>query len=662
MARSNHKLKAKLAPVLLAIHMVAVPLYPHMPLPVLLVTAFFTLWTLLIIRGLVTQPGRFLMLVLTATVIAVLLQSFGTIFGQQPGSAMLLLLSFLKLFEMKSTRDIAIVIFMGFFLIAGNFFYSQSLLIAIYAFVVIVYLTSLLIAFSDRLGTTSFNARIVKSLRMIIQAAPLMLILFILFPRIPGPLWGLPKDMQSASTGLSDEMSPGSINRLVSSGEVAFRVQFYGQPPPRSELYWRGLVLSDYDGKTWRLDNAPFQTRPLLYASGDEASMYRYTVMLEPHNQRWLYALESMVEYEGILMFMRELQLFKRNKVTDVVSYTLRSDTKAENHGLFEAERNKNLALPEGFNSQTVALAKKMFTQSGRDSNTYISNVLDLFRQQEFFYTLSPPLLGKDAMDDFLFSTRRGFCEHYSSAFVHLMRAAGIPARIVVGYQGGVMHPFDEYMIVRQSDAHAWAEVWLEDQGWRRIDPTAAVSPTRIERGIENAGLERDLLPSILISDNAVFQRARYMWDSFHNNWNQWIVGFNQKRQQQLFELMGFKNVSSADLVVWLVVLMTVAGGLVAWWVIRREPAKQQDVIKHYYDRFCRKLDKAGVPHFPTEGATEYMTRVASSLPAKRRELAIITGDYQQLRYGNKEDDQRVKRYIRAVRRFKVKRSDIYMQ
>jgi len=528
-------------------------------------------------------------------------------------------------------------------------------LVALYVFVVVVYLTSLLIVFSDRLGTTRFNTRMHKSLRMIIQAVPLMLILFVLFPRIPGPLWGLPEDTQTATSGLSDEMSPGSINRLVGSGEVAFRVKFTADAPLRSDLYWRGLVLSNYDGRTWRLENAPSIALPLVVASGDEKSRFTYKVMLEPHNQRWLYALESMLEYEGQLVVTREMQVLTRNKVMDVISYDMRSDINAENKGLFEPERRKNLALPNGLNSESVEFARGLFKDSNRDNRTYIKNVLKHFSGMGFIYTLSPPLLGENAMDEFLFSTRRGFCEHFASAFVYLMRAAGIPSRVVIGYQGGAMNPFDDYMIVRQSDAHAWTEVWLEDEGWVRVDPTAAVSPTRIENGIENAGLERNLLPSILISDNAIFQRARFMWDSFHNSWNQWIVGYNRKRQQELLELLGFNNVTSSDLVMWLVVSMTIAGGLVAWWVVRREPAKQKDVIKHYYDKLCRKLDKAGVSHRPNEGATEFMARVIRVLPSKQHELAMITGDYERLRYGGDDNEQRFKRYIHAVRRFKVK-------
>ena len=651
----TNALTQKLAPVLLGIHLVALPLYPHMPLPVLLLTAVFTLWAWLIISGRFSQPGRLVMFTLTLIVVVVLIQSFGTILGQQAGSAMLLLLSFLKLFEMKSTRDIAIVIFMGMFLVASKFFFSQSLLIALHVIFVVVYLTSLLIVFSDRLDTMHFTARLHKSLRMIMQAAPLMLILFVLFPRMPGPLWGLPDDAQAATTGLSDEMSPGSINRLVGSGEVAFRVKFDNDPPLRSDLYWRGLVLSNYDGETWRQENAPSFAQPLLVASTDEKSRYLYTVMLEPHVQRWLYTLESMIEYEGLLAVTREMQVLTGYRVVDVMSYTMLSDTVAMNRGLFEPERRKNLALPGGLNNETVQFGRKLFDQSNRDNRKYINKVLSHFSGEEFRYTLSPPLLGENAMDEFLFSTRRGFCEHYASAFVYLMRAAGIPSRIVIGYQGGAMHPFDDYMIVRQSDAHAWSEVWLEDEGWVRVDPTAAVSPARIENGIENAGLERDLLPSILISDNAIFQRARYTWDSFHNNWNQWVVGYNRDRQKELLESLGFYNVTSGDLVMWLVVLMSFAGGLVAWWVIRNAPARQKDVVRLYYDRFCRKLEKAGIEHYPNEGASEFMVRVARILPAKRHELSVITGDYEHLRYGRDNSEERIKRYIRAVRRFKVK-------
>jgi len=655
MLMAANPLTEKLAPVLLGIHLVALPLYPHLPLPVLLLTALFTVWAWLIIRGRLPQPGRLVMFVLAIAVVAVLIQSFGTILGQLPGSAMLLLLAFLKLFEMKAVRDIAIVIFMGFFLVASKFFYSQSALIAAHVIFVVVYLTSLLIVFSDRLGTTYFNQRMQKSFRMIMQAIPLMLILFVLFPRVPGTLWGLPRDAQSATSGLTDEMSPGTINRLVGSGEVAFRVRFDSEPPPRSLLYWRGLALSNYDGRTWRLENAPVYTQPFVVGGPDQASVYDYTVMLEPHDQHWLYTLESTVQYENRFVLTRELHMVAASRVTDVMDYSVSSDISARNNGLFEPERRKNLALPPGLNSRTIEFAENLYNASGRRAADYISAVLRHFSADRFFYTLTPPLLGENAMDDFLFDTRRGFCEHYSSAFVYLMRAAGIPSRVVIGYQGGTMHPFDDYMIVRQSDAHAWAEVWLDGEGWVRIDPTAAVAPDRIESGIESAGLERELLPNILVSDNALLQRARFMMDSFHDSWNRWVVGFNSKRQRELLGLLGFENISASNLVTWLVVLMTAAGSVIAWWVVKKEPVRNRDVVRIYYDKLCRKLERAGIRYRSNEGASEFIARVARVLPSKRRELAMITGDYERLRYGNDRDERRLRRYKRAVNRFRAR-------
>ena len=219
------------------------------------------------------------------------------------------------------------------------------------------------------------------------------------------------------------------------------------------------------------------------------------------------------------------------------------------------------------------------------------------------------------------------------------------------------MHPFDDYMIVRQSDAHAWAEVWLDGRGWVRVDPTAAVSPTRIENGIEGAGLDRSLLPSILVSDNVLLQRARFMLDSVRNNWNQWVVGFNSSRQRELLGLLGFDKVSTSNLVIALVVLMTIAGGCLAWWVIYRDPIRQSDVVKLYYDRFCRKLKRAGIHHRSNEGASEFLARVAGRLPARQVELKLITNDYERLRYGSVDDEKLLKSYIRAVRRFKVGKS-----
>lgn len=643
----------KLAPVLLGIHLVALPMYPRIPLYVMLMIALFTVWSILMVTQRVKQPGRLLRFALAVAVITSLMLSYGTIFGQLPGTAMLLMLCFLKLFEMKHKRDVIIVIFMSYFLVASHFFHSQSPWMAVYVFIIVIYLTSLLIIFSDRLESNDFRLRMRVSARMILQALPLMLILFVLFPRIPGPLWGLPETAQSARTGISEEMSPGSINNLIGSGAVAFRVQFDGAAPGHADLYWRGLVLSHYDGRTWRRDDAPAHTRPDVIYQEQQADLHRYTVTLEPHDQKWLYTLEHMIAYEDSFRVSRELQVLDNEKISNVVIYSMQSNLRAVNRGLFEPERDKNLRLPSGLNQKTIAFASQLKREVGGDDARLVQRVLDYFGKQAFVYTLSPPLLGNDAMDDFLFDTQSGFCEHYASAFVYLMRAAGVPARVVVGYQGGMLNPVDDYLIVRQSDAHAWTEVWLETRGWVRVDPTAAVSPNRIELGIQGTGVERALLPSILISSNAFLMKSRYLWDSFHNSWNQWVVGFNQKKQKELFNRLGIKDVTLGTLVIWLVIVMSLSGGLIAFWVFRRASNASADSARYYYDKFCSKLEKAGIKKTPYEGPREFLGRAAGLLPGIKDELASITGYYLSIRYGCDDSKALKKQFIRSVKQFR---------
>ncbi len=644
-----------LTQLLIGIHLVALPLYPRMPLPVLLAVLLLTVWTALIIRRRISRPRRYVVLFLAVMVVGVLLQAYGTIFGQQPGTSMVLLLCFLKLFEMKHRRDVILVIFLGYFLIASNFFFTQAPWAALYVFIVVVYLTSLLVVISDRRGEIPLTARLQLSARLILLSLPLMMILFVLFPRIPGPLWGLPKDAHSAGTGIGDEMSPGSVSRLIASGEVAFRVRFDGRLPPQRVLYWRGVVLSDFDGRTWRRDDAPASTQPNTVAGASASELLDYTITLEPNKQKFLFALDLPVTSVNHYRLTRELMLLGSDQVNDVMIYSMQSDPIAVNQGLFELELRKNLALPPNYNPRSIGLARQ-FRRQSEGAYTYIGQVLDYFRQQGFVYTLTPPLLGRDSVDEFLFDTRRGFCEHYASAFVMLMRAAGVPARVVMGYQGGEMNPVDSYMIVRQSDAHAWAEVWLDDHGWLRIDPTAAVSPARIELGMRNAGLERELLPSILHPNSALMLQARYLWDSMHNSWNQWVVGFDLKKQRELFSNLGIGEISVADLVLWLVTAMTLAGVIAAWWVFRYQPRVKTDRVRYYYDVFCNKFAKAGIKRRSSEAAGEFLQRIRHSKPAVAGAAARIIDDYQQLRYGPAADVELLAQFSQAVRKFRVRK------
>ena len=397
----------RLLPMLLGIHLVGLPFDPRLPFVVLGAIALFSIWSWLLIRGVVPLPGKLLRLLSAALVIAALIISYGTIIGQWPGISMLLMLCLLKLFEVKSQRDLIVVIYLGYFLSACHFFFDQSLWIALYVFLVTIFLTAQLIAYSDRHGSMNLQKRLRFSARMSAQAIPLMLILFVLFPRIPGPLWGLPEDAHVATTGISEEMSPGSINQLIGSDEVAFRVKFNGDVPANSELYWRGLVLSQYDGLTWKRDDASQKVRPDVRVAPDSAKDSEYTISLEPHHQHWLYSLERLVSFEGRYWLTRELQLLSREKINNVTIYKVHSNPDVLNRGLFEQERAKNIRLPENFNLETLRLAASLRQQAGNDDAKLVQLVLNVYRQEEFAYTLSPPLLGNDAMDDFLFETRK---------------------------------------------------------------------------------------------------------------------------------------------------------------------------------------------------------------------------------------------------------------
>lgn len=629
-----------------------------MPVAILFLIVALTFWQVFLIVDKKPMPGKPIQLLIILFTFLIVLYSHGHIFGQRPGIALVILMTFLKLFETKTSRDCYIVIYSTIFIIASNFFLSQSIWLILYVFIVIGFLLSLLIALSDRLHTVSLHTRFKMAARFFIYALPMMLVLFILFPRIPGPLWGLPADAFSSQTGLSEEMSPGSINRLINSSAIAFRVKFNGPIPEHNQRYWRGAVLSLYDGKTWRRSDAPEKAKAnIQYASlGRQTTLY--TITLEPTNLNWLLSLEYPVRYDRRYSFNREAMLVTKNKISNVINYVIESQTNARNLALFAEESYKNRALPRDLNAATLSLARQLLLSANNDTAQYINNVLSYFRTNKFVYTLNPDLLGEHAMDDFLFTSRRGFCEHYASAFVYLMRAAGIPSRIVIGYQGGNMNPLDDYMIVRQSDAHAWAEVWL-DNGWTRIDPTAAVSPDRVERGVQFSGLESSQLPLLLVSSNSFIKHAAFLYDSFQNSWNQWVIGFDQKKQNDLLKYLGFEKSNLSNLILLLVVFLSIAGFIIAWLLLIQRSA-EKDPVQHYYNVFCEKLQRYGVQRELHEGPADFERRVCDRLAMSapvRNDVMFIFKAYRDLHYGKNNNTNLFTHYIRKIKSLKLNKN-----
>ncbi len=588
-------------------------------------------------------PGKWLLIPLTLLGTAGVVLTYGPGLGRDAAVALLAIMLGLKVLEVKALRDATVAVCLGFFLIITNFLYSQTIPTALFMVIVMAWLTATLVALQDRNHTLAASQALRTAASLMLQAVPLTIALFLLFPRVQGPIFGFPQATSAAVTGLSDTMSPGSLSRLSLSDEVAFRVRFASPTPAPQGLYWRGPVLWDFDGRTWTTgDVASTATGGVHHQAS--SSVVRYTVTLEPHYTRWVFAIDLPTAAPPNTVLTNDYQLLSTRSVRNRLRYDVSSQLDYR-YGLDEQPTllRRALQVPRGYNPKSLELARQIRQLSSSDADV-VKNALDVFRSQPFFYTLVPPELGRDAVDEFLFLTRRGFCEHYASSFVFLMRAAGIPARVVVGYQGGEMNPLGDYMIVRQSEAHAWAEVWLSDQGWVRVDPTAAVSPARIQAGIAGAVPAGEPLPISVRGNWQVLNRIRFTWDAMANFWNQWVLGYTPDRQTKLFTDVGLRAPTWQTLAV---LLMSVAGvvvGAVALLVLRQLLLARPDPVVRMWAAFCRKLAKRGTRKSPGEGPRDFARRAAAEQPALEPKINAIAELYIGVRYaghgGNREERQ----------------------
>ena len=576
-------------------------------------------------------PGKWLLALVAFGAAAGILLEYRPLLGREAGVSLLVMMLALKLLEGRSQRDGVLLATLGFFLLVTNFLYSQTILTGLYmlgcAWLLIVALITL--QFAAR--WPGWKPPMLRAGALLLQALPLMLVLFLLFPRIQGPLWGLPHDAYAGLTGLSDNMSPGSLNSLIQSDAVAFRAEFRGRIPEAPALYWRGPVLWDYDGQTWTAPRFVFNINEMPESEGP---VIDYTVTVEPHNKRWLFALEMPVMRPPRSYLTRDMQLLSPTPVRSRMRYDM-SSRLLPAYGADDTEvmLQRALQLPKNYNPRTLQLAAEL-RRRHKDDRQLVAEVLQTFRNENYVYTLSPPLLGQHAVDEFLFDTRRGFCEHYSSAFTFLMRAAGIPARVVTGYQGGQINPVGEYVLIRQADAHAWAEVWLKGSGWVRVDPTAAVSPARVERGIASALPSTDPLPIFVRGDFAALQSLRLTWDSITYTWNQWVLGYTPERQRRFLSSLGFDDATWQKLAILLVVGAGLALLIGAALVLRDLRAVRSDAARALYDRFCRRLARLGLRAGAAEGPLAFAERAAAMRPELAAWLHAVTGQYVAIRYG----------------------------
>lgn len=582
-----------------------------------------------------------LVVLLAATVIF----HYGNIFGREPGSALAVGLLVLKLLETESARDAKVAVAFACFTLMAALLSDQGMASTFVVALGLLPAIASLRALQPARLPLSLPRELLPALGLLAAALPLSLLAFVLVPRLDSPLWGAPPSGQ-ARTGLSDGMSPGDFVDLLTDDHPALRASFDQGPPVPAQRYFRAYVMWQYDGRRWSALPSGRQPVPVEYKDS-----ITYRIALEPTNQRILPALDVPLSAPARAVLGTDHAINSLKPVQDQLTYEVRS---ALNYRLQpeldDGTRRRALQLPAGFNPRALELAGQwQRTFVGRD-DLIVKAALALFHDGGFSYTLAPAPLGRDAVDDFLFATHEGFCEHYASAFTVLMRAAGVPARVVTGYQGGYWNKLGQYLLVRQSDAHAWSEVWLEGHGWVRVDPTAAVRPERVSLGAAAAAAAS--AGQSEWQGMAWLRDLRNRWDVVNHWWSEGVIGFDALRQRGLLTPFGVRNTDTMTLSVLLAassVAFAIIGLLWALW--RR---RDEDPLRAALRTLERRLASAGVARRSSEGPQHYLQRAARALPAQRAQLDQLMRSYLDLRYAHQTPPaEPLRQFRRAVRNFR---------
>lgn len=563
---------------------------------------------------------------------------YGNVFGSEAGAALLSVMLALKLLELRRMRDAVLTAGLSYFLVITQFLFSESVTTAVIMLASVVTTTTALTMLQDPDRHVGMRRAARQSVALLLQAAPLMIAMFILFPRLASPMWGVPDLEDAGKTGVGDEMSPGSISQLFIDDSAAFRVTFEDEPPAAASRYWRGPVLWRYDGETWTRGQPFGYQQPVLDQTRDHVA---YEVNLEPHRRHWLFTLDMPLGAPPGAMTTGNFEVLKYGRVDELISYEARSALRyVANPELGASARVAALQLPDGFNPRTRALAEIWRAETESDE-ALVNRALEHFNDNSFTYTLRADPLGRHSVDEFLFDTRRGYCEHYASAFTFLMRAAGVPARVVTGYQGGRYNQFGDYLLVRQSDAHAWAEIWLEGRGWVRADPTSAIDPSRVELG-GAAGVGSQ-------SEWGRFSGILMSWDALRNVWNRWVLSYDSERQEFLLSRMGTDRDGWGGRLIFAAALAG-ALGLGAALALLSERHRRLSRAEAAWRRFRRKLKRAGLATAASEGPVDLTERAAAAWPEQARALRAIQAAYVTLRYKPAAADDNARRLEQAVR------------
>lgn len=637
MNKVDYLSRDKLAWILVTQALIILPLLFFLPSWLWLVWGMVALWRIQMFLGRWRIPSGLAKTVVVGLCALGIFISFGGRLGTETMVSLLLCTFVLKLLEVKSNRDAQWLIMIGFVTAATQLLFNQSPFAALYTLG-----CSWLLLASWRAVHLSrpqvFGEGLRRSGAILFHSLPVMLVLFVVIPRV-GPLWAIPTQ-QSAKTGFSDTLSPGDLGNLVQNKSPAFRVEFTGKAPSGSALYWRGLVMDEFDGRSWHMRDS-WSSGPGVITPGQN-SMLSYSIILEPHGQHWLFALVTPISIDTgahRTWLTPDKLLMTRIPVAQRLRYQVTSDlnqTYKEPPPMNNRDRNNNLRIPREFNPQTQALAAS-WKQQGLSDQAIVSQALAYFNN-EFTYTLRPPTLGVHSVDDFLFATKRGFCEHFASSFAFLLRAAGVPARVVVGYQGGRWNDVENYLLVSQSDAHAWVEVWSEQIGWYLIDPTAAVAPNRIEQGIDDAlSEEEQSLISSAWQSSAILWRLQLHWDAATYAWQRWVLSYDDESQEGLFTRW-LGGSEPWRITLWLLGIGLVGVAIFAWMISRRQRSLPLRPETRLIIKLQDKLKPRGFARAPGETLQDFLADVALREPKLQPMLEEIYQHYEAIAYREQHD------------------------
>jgi protein-glutamine gamma-glutamyltransferase len=628
--------------LLLVIGWIIVPQVGKLPLWCSLLAAAVLGWRAWLAVASRPLPGKGWLLALLAITLAATAATHRTVLGRDAGVTLIVVLLALKTLELRAKRDAFVIFFLGFFTMLTNFFFSQSLATAAAMLVALMGLLTALVNAHMPVGRPPLATAARTAAKLALLGAPVMAALFILFPRL-APLWGIPSDAMTGRSGLSANMQVGTIASLALDDSIALRIRFEGAPPPQNELYFRGPVLGSFDGREWRPVQPRLGTRLAQRAAPEQVELtgpaVRYEVTMEPTSRPWIFVMDATTVPPVVpgfdVVVTSELQWLANRPVTDLLRY------RAESHPLFRygprtaaAVPPQYLELPPGNNPRTMALAAEMQRDASLAAGgpqAMIQAAFSRLRNGNYRYTLDPGVYGGNTADEFWFDRKEGFCEHIASAFVVLMRGLGIPARIVTGYQGGERNPVDGYWVLRQSDAHAWAEVWLAGRGWVRVDPTSAVAPGRVGT-FQRLQSPRGILAAALGNAAPDFAASiRAGWEALNNGWNQWVLNYTQTKQLDMLRNLGFESPSWEDLsyvLIGLVVIVALAG---AGWTLWER--RQHDPWLRLLARARRRLKVAGVALSDTAPPRQMATAVTERFGEQGRRLADWLLQLEMQRY-----------------------------